>query len=419
MSKVLIATLGTGRLTEEKRAKREYDPTEYRLNDFSLKTTFFAAFLQEYLKLDRIIFIGTAKSMWEEVYRFFCELNNKDFDENYYWDLAKWVEEANHQTKINEFDLTPVENAIGNGSKIILIKYGLNEEETWKNFNLIFGIVDDLNPGDDLYLDITHSFRSLSIFSFLVLNYLTTLEIKNVNLKGIYYGMADSYKEFNYAPVVDLAPLFKLTQWIQEAYNFINYGNGYGIANLLNEYNEKLSNSIKYFSDAINLNYLSAVKDWVDRISAENFDEIGDRVYPFKYIASFIINFIKGFSKIKKHSEFQIKLSEWFFDKKRYATGYIILHEAILTFLCELKGVDVFDEENRNSMKEFLRTVKKKCKNDFIPLADTYFSINKIRNNIAHHLPDRMNSLRNDIQNSQLYLEKVKSFFNNLKNIEF
>lgn len=414
MAKVLISTLGTGRLNKDQRAKREYDETEYRFGEVKKKTSFFAAFLQEYLKADKIILIGTAKSMREEVYRFFCNLNNLSFDEAYYFRLAEWIEHASAKTKISEFDLTPVEQAIGPGSKIVLINYGITEDEIWQNMEMLWEINQFLEDGDEIYVDITHSFRSLSFLVFLMLNYFLQLDQRSLPLKGIFYGMVDVVRELGYAPVVDLLPLFTLIQWIQGTREFLHYGNGYLIRDLIMTDSEIVAKRIKTISDAINLNYLSTIKEYLQKPIIEDAGLTKNK--PFSFFRSHLEEFFNRFKNIKTNSDFQLELSAWFYEHKRFATAYITLHESILTFMCELEGNDPFEYDSRERMKSKLYEFdRKKSDPQFKELAYLYHNITKIRNNIAHNLPNRKDNFLNDITIFKNYHQKVKRIYRQIR----
>ena len=211
MAKILISSLGAGSLDRNNTAARVYRTAKYRMNDDGQEYTksFIASVLYEHLKLDGIILIGTVKSMWEEAYYVFGQENDGEFQEKYWEGLEKQIESLNRNSPLDALDLTPVEQVLGDRSKCILIKYGLNEAELQENLDRILKIVDFLQEGDELYIDITHSFRSLSVFLLLVLIFLNNLEReKNIKIKGIFYGMLDIIGELGYAPVVNLQSLF-------------------------------------------------------------------------------------------------------------------------------------------------------------------------------------------------------------------
>ncbi|MDJ1168903.1 TIGR02221 family CRISPR-associated protein [Roseofilum sp. BLCC_M154] len=406
MAKILISSLGAGSLDRNNAAARAYRTAKYRMNDSDkdYEKSFIASVLYEHLELDGIIFIGTVKSMWEEVYRAFAQETGKDFHEDEWIGLAEQIEKLDLNSSLDSLDLSPVETVLGDRSKCILIKYGLNEAELQENLDRIFKIVDYLEAGDELYIDITHSFRSLSIFLFIVLIFLNDLEQeRNIKIKGVFYGMLDVIREVGHAPVVDLKSLFDLTQWIKGAYSLKEFGNGYLISQLLDEQGEtELANRIEALSEAININYVPTIRERsIDLKTSLKSQGLSS---PFKHLRNILEKFTQQFSKRSEpESVFQLKLAKWYFDNKRYATGYITLAEAIITYLCEQHEQDIRSESARNKMKTLLH------ENSHTALAKLYFKVNPTRNAIAHALIDsQRSSYTNAIKNAKSYHKQAE-----------
>ncbi len=109
------------------------------------------------------------------------------------------------------------------------IPMGYNESEIWKLFDLIIG---KINEGDEIYLDITHGFRSLPMLGLVLVKYLKVT--KNISVGGVYYGafekLGPGHKidaipmDKRNAPVLDLTSFHILQDWVMGADNFINYG---------------------------------------------------------------------------------------------------------------------------------------------------------------------------------------------------
>lgn len=403
MAKVLISPIGAAR--RENNPNREYNRTKYKFDgdDRVFETPFISAALANYLKVDKIIFIGTAKSMWEEVYKYFTENANCKFDDNYWAEIGDLSESSTFNNPIideailqktmisvDEYLKTINPSALG-GSLPLIMKYGLNEKELWQNFSLFMKLTEIINDGDELYLDITHSFRSIPLFMYLMMDFMQMLNHKKIVLKGLYYGMFEAIGELGYTPVVDLKPLFDISRWIRGVYDFINYGNGYLISELIckqsfDEKNriDKISENIKNISELININYLTDLQNQIKslkNIINSRYNGTG----PIPYIFPLIQDFISKFSKIEKASEFQLELSRWYFDNKRYGHGYICLVESILTKLCEIYELDLNDINNRNIMKNLVLKRLRWAKNVYLrELSSKYRFINQVRNRIAH-----------------------------------
>ena len=417
MAKILISALGTGPLNKNAEAARTYRTAKYKLEEREYENSFIAAVLYQHLGLDGIIFIGTVKSMWEEAYRFFCEQNSIKPDQNYYFNLAETIDNLNYQSPLDSIDLSPLEKVLGDKSRCIKIKYGLDDAELWDNFEAIIRVLENLNDGDEIYIDITHSFRSISMFMFLVMTFINELAAdRNIEIKSVYYGMLDVIREVEYAPVVNLQPLFDLTKWVKGAYILKNFGDGNLISQLLESQGEgQIAGQVKELSDAININNLMAVKQKSTVLDNSLRDRTASNPFlsnnPFKYLKGVLEKFVKEFRwREENESDFQLRLTTWYFKNNRHATGYITLTEAILTYMCEIQELDSRVEANRNRVKDLLHQNGYKTTD----LADVFFRANAIRKSVAHALIDEaipnytraMSGINED-------LNKVKRIFKN------
>lgn len=415
MAKILISSVGVGgRFKNKITDDREYQEACYKIGDISYpESRFIASVLYKHFQLDGIIFIGTVRSMWEEVYRFFCDTNGVHKDDEYWMDLACRIDNLKYDSDLNSLDLSPIEKVLGERSKCILIKYGLDQDELWENFDGIFQIVELLQPGDEIYIDITHSFRSLSLFLFLTITFIRDLATeKKIKIAGVYYGMLDVSRELNYTPVVDLKPLFDMTSWIKGAYSLQSYGDGYLISELLKSENEiQLANQIAQLSQSLNINSVNDIKQKSSTLRNSLQTQVART--PFKYLKNILEEFVRKFSRSSvKESDYQLELSGWYFDNHRYSTGYITLAESIITYLCEMNGKEIRSKDDREAMKRFLGEPQ----NENSDLARLYFKVNPIRKSIAHALLDTSSSndrgsLSNAINNAKSYQQIARRIF--------
>ncbi|WP_425505358.1 CRISPR-associated DxTHG motif protein [Thermosulfurimonas marina] len=60
---------------------------------------------------------------------------------------------------------------------------GRSEEEIRDNFRKV---IENLSEGEEVFFDITHSFRSLPMLNLVALSYARVL--KGIRIRGIYYG---------------------------------------------------------------------------------------------------------------------------------------------------------------------------------------------------------------------------------------
>ncbi len=105
---------------------------------------------------------------------------------------------------------------------------GKSTIELWDIFNIL---VREIDEGDSMVFDITYSFRSLPLISFLSIAYLKF--VKNVNIKALYYGAYEAKNDQNESPVFDLTGFCSLLDWIIGVNSFVKHGSAQEISALL------------------------------------------------------------------------------------------------------------------------------------------------------------------------------------------
>lgn len=390
MAKTLISFLGTGPNKKEDGAQiREYRKAKYSIDGQVVgESSFVFSVLMDYYQFDSIILIGTVKSMWEAVYHYYCDKNGVEFDWDEYAKLEEFIENANHNTSLT-LDLSKVREALGGNSDAILIPYGLNRREQVEIFTSIEQTLQKFQDGDEIILDVTHSFRSLPLFASSVINYIQSLTDKNLKFEKVYYGMLDAMREFdNIAPIVDISTAIELQKWTTAAYSFKEYGKGKLLADLLGGDEGEM---IKIFSDAVNINYLNEIQ-----IRLTNFQDFSQKELTNEFAQWVVPEVLAAFTKrLQKAGQsqwrFQYELSKWHYERENYSAAYIVFVESIVTYVCE---------ENDWKWNSFTKReeAKEKIKENIFGLSDLHKEANLIRNNIAHNLGARGNKVNNDIE---------------------
>ncbi len=404
MAKILISSLGTGRNIKD--SDSEYESTTYLIDDKKYpKETFISKSLIKHYDIDKVILLGTNKSMWDGAYFGFSE----ELDSN-------WERLNNQKTGegICKEDLAVIEKVLNDyigkdGSKALLVKYGQNEDEMWENFEIMYNINQYINEGDEVYLDITHAFRSLPVMMFIVMEFMH-IKRNDFKLSGLLYGMLSDDK----SPVIDLKIFFELLDWAKAISAMKYYGNLDPLVLLLERDNNEEKGVEKIFAQLnnnIKIANLASIKQFVTNASKKiNVLQKSENKI-VKLLSGDIIAFIERLNK-DKMSDFQFELAKWFYDNKQYALSYMALAEAIITKTCELDEVSIYDKECRNNAKAHIMhpfddmylerpNTKKENKN----------SISTIRNNIAHQLNDRKDLAKQDIDRLQIFLEKFDEYF--------
>ena len=427
MSRVLIAGIGGGKNKET----GTYRVANYKIEDKVYeKRSFITSALEEHYQIDKTIFIGTTGSMWDNLYEYYCNRYNKEYDENYHLELMGVIDNATMDTDIYSLNLAKFNETFKDKILAIVTKYGMNELEIFENFNLIIQLQNELKDGDEVYLDITHSFRSNAFWMFLVMNYLTDVEDKKITVKAITYGMLEAQKE-GVAPVVDLNAFYKILQWIKGANNFKNYGNSYLIEQ--NIENEKLSKKLRNFSDALNMNYIASLRQSINSLKKLE-EDIKSLEGPAKLIIPKVIkDFMDRFATEEKDYLFQAELAKWHFEQKRYAMAYININESIIGFIMDALDLplltgDKKKDENKLAKDWLNMIISRHETNKIYPNFKVdkdnqelheYIKIfehsRRVRNEIAHSIGGK-DSAVNDINSLKNYCEKIIDL---LKNRDF
>ena len=313
---------------------------------------------------------------------------------------------------------------------------GKNEEEMWEIFQTAFDLMED---DDEVYFDLTHSFRYLPMLILVLGNYAKFL--KNVHIAHISYGNYEARdKEKNEAPIVDLLPLTMLQDWTFAAADFLQNGYVDNMNNLADksirllqkneatrsQNNKALGSFVSTLKrlvderqtcrgmDISNAHTLSTLKEQRDRIK----DVV---IKPLEPVIKKIMTMPTPSDSIGNC----LQAARWCYDKHLYQQSATILQEGVVTFFCERHDIKIDDEKQRhlvndaftitffnisedewNTDKEDLPKQKELLSDKLIRTPDVYNSFNnitKVRNDYNHagfrskHLPLQPKSMISNI----------------------
>ena len=442
MAKILIAGLGKGIKKDGKYKKTNYS-IESENNDSIIyeNENFITSALEKHFEIDKTVYIGTVGSMWDNLYSYYCDKYKLVEDEEYTFELLEASSNAKQNSEFSEINIKKFNDIFKEKAKIILTKFGVNTNEIFENFNLIMEIGNMLNDGDEIYLDITHSFRSNAMWMFLVINYITDVLDKNIEVKMISYGMLEAKynkqiikngetREIEISPVVNLKAFFDLMKWIKGANELKNYGNSYTILEMIDD--KDVNKKIKTFSDSLNLNYLGTIKRNLESIK-RIMDKIDSIKGPGKLIIPNIVkDFIEIFGNIEKEYEFLFKIAEWNFNQKRYAMAAINLNEGLREIVADILEIEDrvsdFNDEKSEIFKYFKKirqSIEYKpshIKGTFDKKEEKIYKIfehtRKIRNEIAHSKGEKDTAI-NDVESLKNYIRDIDVIIKDKKFIEY
>ncbi|MCL2650337.1 MAG: TIGR02221 family CRISPR-associated protein [Candidatus Azobacteroides sp.] len=284
--------------------------------------------------------------------------------------ITKEAEEKNWERLKQEWH---VNTAIIKG---IHIPSGKNEEEIWQIFQILY---DALEKSDELYVDITHSFRSIPLLASSLLQYAKFL--KNISVQGIYYGAFETLgnprdildripnAEERIAPVFDLTAFSKIQDWSVAANDFIRFGNTSRLSQLTkgNIYsvlreskgqNQVASalNRLNQYIDELSLNIkTNRGKKIIEGEAPDNIIHIlnsleQDLIRPLNPILSDLKKSVNDIYNEKGNTKNMLLAVKWCIEKQLIQEGFTILQEGIISFLL----IDYRNKDKREYVSGFL-----------------------------------------------------------------
>ncbi|ATV73396.1 TIGR02221 family CRISPR-associated protein [Fusobacterium pseudoperiodonticum] len=414
VKRVLITSIGGGNIenAEGKMELKKYHNTVYSINNKKYEiTTYMPKVVEEEFEVDKTIIIGTTGTMWDNVYSQYCIKNGKEIDETYVKNLREIERESDKNTPIEDLNINKFNEEFGNSVKGIIIKYGLNREEIFENFNSIIQLEEEFNDEDEyeVILDITHSFRSTAFWMFLVMTYLTDVSNKNIKIIEVTYGMHEiTRKNDDSSPIILLNSFLEILNWIKGASELKQYGNSYYILENLKgnkDIPKEIEKELENFSNAMNMNYVGSLLESLDKLAdLEKDKKLDSIVGPAKHIIpdvlrKFIYDFdIRESNDNRRKYLLQATLAKWHFEQKRYAMAAININESLANYVANslnLREEDSTKFDPNSEAKNWLRDLYNldNINDIYRKYAEVYHHTRRIRNEIAHSLGNEIKIL--------------------------
>ena len=442
MSNVLLTSIGTGSYNRENKSKIYSEATYVMENKKEeVVSAYIYDALIEYRSIDKIIFIGTAGSNWHMMYEHLYEDASKitpvlERNDDYAEQLLELYETKTHPSmdvKEVKEKLQKLKETMGDTClDIIVLHYGITEEEMNDNFNLLAEAKKYICDEDKLSFDMTHSFRSLAFYELLALNYFK-LSMKNSDsIDFISYGMFD-YKDYNdnKSPIIDQSPILRLLEWTKAADEYKRFGTTYLIDELVNKedmmygIHKEAAKALGRLGDVVTSNNLKEIRNMVS-----NCHKIVERGTTGNHAIDFIFKDIddrfgvalRNGDKQEDKIRLYIKVALWHMEKKRYIASAITIVETMLTYCDEITGILEEKDDEKKKLRtalnsRYARSIKEPVFREF---ADIYNKVRDFRNKLCHAL-DYKN--REELEKLKEYIENVSALFekkliNNRNNVE-
>lgn len=301
------------------------------------------------------------------------------------------------------------------------IPSGKTLDEIWQIFNRIYNL---LNEGDNVFFDITHAFRSIPMLAIVVLNYAKAL--KNINLRGIYYGAFEilggspSYVENNIplekrnVPIFDLSAFDLVMEWSFAVDQFIKSGNASAIAALAKREvrpilaetkgRDESARSIKWLSESLE-KFTQIMSTCRGRLIPEAVQQLKNSLE-----ISNDNNFIKPFQPVVERLREEIETTfvgdavkdgvnaaRWCLSHQLVQQGYTILQETIFSYLLLNAGQDPYNDDLREIPSQAIKIASSRKKGEPISREDWHkaaAAYPEITEKIIATIPDDLEFLK-------------------------
>lgn len=408
MARVLISLLGTGKIAKGDNNKNEYVATDYKINNvvYRNKTLVSSAIIEHY-KVDKLFIIGTKESMWDNL----CTL----FETHEEYTLS--IIEKKENGSLQEEDLSQLSNAIDTtqnaiGSKCYIVQDSETEEQLWKMFDKFLEILSTISHKDEVYFDITHLFRSVSVLTMIMAEFGSISH--DIKISGIFYGML---KKDEPSSIVDLRVFFEILQWAR-ALKSLKLGNSFELMQLIDVSNEskELKNSFRNFSNALSISDIGAMQQSIAQLKGKIALFANHNSHLYKLISNDLQEFIKRFD-LQTLAKFQYELAKWYAENHNYSFAYISLAEAAVSAICEKNNLNSTSKDDREEAKKILWNYKftSSGSKEKDKIYNAFDKVNNTRVNIAHKLDNsgsRSKSSPSDsIKNISDYLKTLEKLF--------
>lgn len=344
--KVFISILGTGFYNECQYTRDKFISANTR---FIQEATLDYLNVKEWNRNDKIYIILTDQARDNN----WCPPNNRRADytrtEKEYTGLKNILESKRLECQIEG----------------ISICNGKDEEEIWGIFKTIYDI---LEQEDELYIDITHSFRYLPMLLLVLCNYSSFM--KNVTISSITYGNFEAPQKDK--PIVDLMPLALLQQWTFAAATFRNFGKMGQLAKSIKEKKEKQNIRKGKVAEDINV-LIKQISEFENEINTCRGTLIkkGDSVIKIKNTIDSAINspiptplkkILEEVKKILEHFSCNnmdnLKQAiDWCMEFGMVQQAYTLAQETIITIVCDkLKSINPYPENSKKA-REYVSAI--------------------------------------------------------------
>lgn len=327
-----------------------YQKCVYHDGDFDCSPT---RFIQT-ATLERLI----AKGDNPDAVRIF--VTDRAFADNWNKTLANRINPRTKESEDYVHLQTELENLLSSDVvKGVKVPDGSNEEEMWQIFDIVY---NEIEEGDELYIDLTHAFRYLPMLLLVLSNYSKFL--KDINVRWMSYGNWEARDSNNRAPIVNLLPITMLQDWTSAASEFLRHGYAGRLKDVIkNKLTPLLKDNALRTENVTNVNKLGAMlENFVEErftcrgldiakgLAASNLRNQLDKIEDTGIAAlNPIFHKLKTATVVPNNVPSRcFAAAEWCYKRQLYQQAITILQEGINSFFCLRNGINIDDEVRRD-----------------------------------------------------------------------
>jgi CRISPR-associated Csx2 family protein len=384
MTHTLISFLG-----RVPKGENGYRTTRYTFDGEADEPTAFIGWsLRWRLNLDRLVILGTAGSMWDHLFEKDIALGREAEDER----LA--LQDATETKTVTEALLEPLApllaKQLGCEVRLALIPYCRDEAE---QLELLRIMATEVNPGEQVHLDVSHGFRHLPMLA--LLSALHLREVKNADIAGIWYGTYDP--DTGEAPVYNLAGLLRIADWLGALHTFDKDGDYGAFANLLGPAGAQLAKAAFFERTSNPVKAREALTTWINRDdrypscdpAAQLFrDQLEERVRWFR---------------LSNRPAWEKNLAWEYLERGDYVRAVIYGLEAVISQEAIQRAQDAGDFDCRDKLREELKDTREGFK-----------TLGRLRNAFAHGVRPFDKDIERAISDQANLRNTLKSLFTQL-----
>jgi len=398
MAKLLVWSLGTGARSDD-RKKGEYRSANYFVDGREpVNATNIYQALTSFYDFDKYVVIGTPGSGWNDLY-YNLFIDSEGFDEEYWEVLSEHYDKTEHYNdNVKDFrdKLSQLKEQLGERcAEIIVLKYGLNNQEMLENFETLSEISAHIEDGDSLSFDITHSFRSLAFYELLAVTYFKDVVKKNVSIDVVSYGMLEISPELNgETPIINMKPLIDILEWIKAAEEYKSFGTAYKLTELFEreslgfDLGKEEKKALSRLGVTISGNDIKEFKQLIKNCN-KTVKAINDNRKKEHAVVGWIFRDIsmRFGNKLDDDYLLRFELAKWHYENKRGFVSAITLSETLLDFFADYATLERDKKSDDHKLRELLSSAR--SSNRIVDQQLLYYDkiARKLRNSICHGEP--------------------------------